>query len=655
MLPRMTKGRSFKGAAYYLLHDKDADTDERVGWTQTLNLHTDDPDQAWRTMSRSAMQADELKRQNGIPLTGRKGQAVFHLSLSWHPEENPDQEHMMDTARSALKALGLENQQALVVNHTDEPQPHIHILASRIDQKTGKIVNTSYEKLTLSRWAQTYEKDIGKKVYCDQRVENNRLRDQGEYVKYRENVIESAWQRADNARAFRAGLDEHNYTLARGYLGYVVVDTCGKAHTVAKITGLPDTEVRQRLKSIDLAALPDANDVVKKRSAEREAWLAEYNRHAEENTERQRQNKINTRRSHGEVITGAWQASDTGRGFQAALGEHDYTLARGQRNSRSGQRENTFRYVVVTPEGDIHKPEKLIDGVRKKDIDARCQDVALLDLPDAGVLSDTRRNESERRDHQEAIDTQTSGQGETENRDHDTETQAQTPTGYRILEPDRQADTPAIGSREDEDIRRQIDLHDAAHDEETRRKQGFQDQPATNKDTGSEKKPGAGNAASYDAPHLDHLDRRQGLDTKYDHLRARNERELWQYYGRHIERHREEIGQIDERLERGGLYGWYRKLTGATGVDSERRTALEMSIADAQTKQQERRDRLERQFDVEKTEIDRDYEAQSFSYHRDHSADRDHSQESDTDRERPLPGFDPSEGRSIKPPSDPSP
>jgi hypothetical protein len=53
MVPAITEGgRSFKGAALYYLHDKrkpgEAErlTSERVAWTHTLNLATDDPDRA---------------------------------------------------------------------------------------------------------------------------------------------------------------------------------------------------------------------------------------------------------------------------------------------------------------------------------------------------------------------------------------------------------------------------------------------------------------------------------------------------------------------------------------------------------------------------------------------------------------------------------
>ena len=47
MVPKVTSaGRSFKGAARYYLHDKQADTSERVAFVETVNLPTNDPRRA---------------------------------------------------------------------------------------------------------------------------------------------------------------------------------------------------------------------------------------------------------------------------------------------------------------------------------------------------------------------------------------------------------------------------------------------------------------------------------------------------------------------------------------------------------------------------------------------------------------------------------
>jgi|GEM_PF-4887194 len=154
MIAKGKTGRGFKGAAQYLLHDKDANTAERVAWTHTENLRTDHPQRAWREMVWTAGQAEALKRETGQKRTGRKAdKPVYHLSLSWAKDEAPTREQMIATGKAALKTLGLERHQALVVCHTDEPQPHIHLLVNRVDHETGLMNTLSRSNRKLSAWA----------------------------------------------------------------------------------------------------------------------------------------------------------------------------------------------------------------------------------------------------------------------------------------------------------------------------------------------------------------------------------------------------------------------------------------------------------------------------------------------------------------------
>ena len=54
MVPKIhAKGSSFKGCATYVLHDKDAQTSERVAWSETVNLGTSNPHAAWKVMARA--------------------------------------------------------------------------------------------------------------------------------------------------------------------------------------------------------------------------------------------------------------------------------------------------------------------------------------------------------------------------------------------------------------------------------------------------------------------------------------------------------------------------------------------------------------------------------------------------------------------------
>lgn len=184
MVPKLhAKGSSFKGAAAYLLHDKDhADTSERLAWTETRNLAVNDPDLAWRIMAATALDQARLKENAGVKSTGRKSDKhVLHLTLSWHPEQEPDRAEMVRAADGALAALGAEDRQTMIIAHSDEEHPHIHLLINRVSPEDGRHLSSSKEKLKLSEWAQAYEQETG--IYCENRIINNERRDKGEYVR----------------------------------------------------------------------------------------------------------------------------------------------------------------------------------------------------------------------------------------------------------------------------------------------------------------------------------------------------------------------------------------------------------------------------------------------------------------------------------------
>lgn len=180
MVPKIAaKGASFKGAAAYYLHDKGKDTDERVEWTETRNLATDDPDLAWRIMAATASCQSRLKEQAGIPPTGRKSvNVVMTYSVAWHPNEKKTltREEMLQAAVDSIQALGAGEHQALLVCHNDEPHPHVHIMLNRVSPIDGRMLSSSKEKLKLSRWAQDYEERRGK-IWCEERVKNNHARE----------------------------------------------------------------------------------------------------------------------------------------------------------------------------------------------------------------------------------------------------------------------------------------------------------------------------------------------------------------------------------------------------------------------------------------------------------------------------------------------
>jgi Relaxase/Mobilisation nuclease domain len=107
----------------------------------------------------------KLKREAGVDLRGRDNKTpVLHYTLSWALDEKPTAEHMKETALSSLKALKLDQHQALIVAHGDKEHVHLHVVANTVHPETGRTAPLKYAKLALSRWAEAYEREHG--IHC---------------------------------------------------------------------------------------------------------------------------------------------------------------------------------------------------------------------------------------------------------------------------------------------------------------------------------------------------------------------------------------------------------------------------------------------------------------------------------------------------------
>ena len=189
MIPVVTTGTSFRGCIAYMAHDKRrADsigppTAERVAWSETRNLPTNDVNRAWRIMAFTAEHQKELKAAAGEPLTGQRcRKPVYSLTLAWDPSQTPSRQEMLRAVDGALKTLHMDGRQAVIFCHTDEPQPHVHVVVNRICHLTGRAADIKRDWIKLSKWAERYERETGR-ILCELRVNHNARRAAGEYVK----------------------------------------------------------------------------------------------------------------------------------------------------------------------------------------------------------------------------------------------------------------------------------------------------------------------------------------------------------------------------------------------------------------------------------------------------------------------------------------
>lgn len=106
---------------------------------------------------------DDLSAQFGV-IRGKNQRVqkpVLHLSLSLHPSEHLHDREWVGLVRKMMAGLGYDNNMYVIVRHTDEPQDHVHVIASRIRSDTYKTVPTYQEKWRASAVAAQLEQEYG--------------------------------------------------------------------------------------------------------------------------------------------------------------------------------------------------------------------------------------------------------------------------------------------------------------------------------------------------------------------------------------------------------------------------------------------------------------------------------------------------------------
>lgn len=190
-------GGSFLGAGKYYLHDKLSDelaaaagsgervamrgqSDDRVWFTDTRNCLSLDPERALEEMWRTADDQAYLKLQAGVKRGGRVcTDPVKTISLSWHKDDQPEPQHMIEQADSFLQHMGWEKHQAVYVGHNDTGHRHIHIVLNRVNPENGRTLDDYQEKKRAQVWALAYEK-VQENVRCEERERRAAMREQRE-------------------------------------------------------------------------------------------------------------------------------------------------------------------------------------------------------------------------------------------------------------------------------------------------------------------------------------------------------------------------------------------------------------------------------------------------------------------------------------------
>ena len=126
MIAVSSSGKSFSALASYLIAGRTGEERDRIAWSASRNLPTDDPELAATFMQATVARSDRVEKP------------VFHLALSFDPGDAVDRAAMERVADRVLDRLGLKEHQAVVVAHRDREHPHVHVFVNRVHPGTGK-------------------------------------------------------------------------------------------------------------------------------------------------------------------------------------------------------------------------------------------------------------------------------------------------------------------------------------------------------------------------------------------------------------------------------------------------------------------------------------------------------------------------------------
>ena len=265
MIANTTSGKSFHGLAQYLGGDR-----ARVEWTAARNIMTNDPALAATIMRATA----DRSRFVGAP--------VYHLSISFAPEDRPTRAQMEAVGDRLLERLGLHEREAIFVAHNDTGHAHLHIMVNRVHPETGLAWNRWRDRPVIERTCREVERELGF------RFTPGRLYREAEHPRpdlalprtitsgerrQREHGVEPLIERVRPLAAellasrswaeLTARLATHGLTIHRKYTGIVISDgeTQVKASRVAQDLSLRNCERRFHERFPDRLAPPDIERV----------------------------------------------------------------------------------------------------------------------------------------------------------------------------------------------------------------------------------------------------------------------------------------------------------------------------------------------------------------------------------------------------------
>ena len=148
MIAASSSGQSFGALGAYLVGDNG-----RVGWAETRNMMEGMDGGAIDSDAVAAEMRDEAAA-SGV------AKPVYHIAIAFDPDDHPTEAEVRAAADRTLRDLGLDEHQALVVRHTDQPHAHVHLMVNRVGPD-GKAWSTWRDRYRLRSSMEAQERELG--------------------------------------------------------------------------------------------------------------------------------------------------------------------------------------------------------------------------------------------------------------------------------------------------------------------------------------------------------------------------------------------------------------------------------------------------------------------------------------------------------------
>ncbi len=140
---------------------------------------------------------------------------VYHLSLSWAPEDRPTPTQVTATSRRFLRDLGLQEHQAFVVRHRDTAHDHVHIVANRVHPDTGKTWKPPHWQRGLHVLCRRVEREMGWQIVPSDRAPDQARPTAREQTAWRKRGVEPLAKKIHRACGARLASSSSWHELER--------------------------------------------------------------------------------------------------------------------------------------------------------------------------------------------------------------------------------------------------------------------------------------------------------------------------------------------------------------------------------------------------------------------------------------------------------